>query len=347
MSQSQWQFAQGPVSDNIMSAHNSLWTQLQRPTNSVGWTGPFYEPPTDKSMLMNGDLLLSREANQYACSKGTADLDRSLFWYPSSATTMVTGSGADLLLSPVSPSSDAKGTYSPIANYNPTTPACSSVSYRTSTCASKVASSPGYLPRTPQSAVGQQSACFELPMAHSMPFHMSNTNNQSDSVSALGSEQSSAPSQGSSPGAASWASPVFVFEPAPTAQDPCYQQSSFGCRPNSYIASHNRSAGHQQGQWSNTNNVPPQSHFQTRFVAPANDQDRVQREREDKVLVQMKRAGHTYRSIRKAIGRDVAESTLRGRYRSLTKPKENRVRAPKWTEGDVGELRFNTSSHVD
>ena len=57
--------------------------------------------------------------------------------------------------------------------------------------------------------------------------------------------------------------------------------------------------------------------------------------KEDKALIRMKEEGYTYKDIRKALGCNVAESTLRGRYRSLTKPKENRVRAPKWTETDV------------
>jgi hypothetical protein len=49
----------------------------------------------------------------------------------------------------------------------------------------------------------------------------------------------------------------------------------------------------------------------------------------------MKSDGYTYKDIRKKLGRKVAESTLRGRYRSLTKPRSARVRAPKWQEVDV------------
>ena len=43
----------------------------------------------------------------------------------------------------------------------------------------------------------------------------------------------------------------------------------------------------------------------------------------------------TYREIRKQGNFKEAESTLRGRYRTLTKCKEARVRKPEWQEKDV------------
>jgi hypothetical protein len=61
----------------------------------------------------------------------------------------------------------------------------------------------------------------------------------------------------------------------------------------------------------------------------------VARKREDVILLEGKRHGLTYKEIRKKIGTDVAESTLRGRYRSLTKARKDRVRKPVWTEKDV------------
>ncbi len=48
-----------------------------------------------------------------------------------------------------------------------------------------------------------------------------------------------------------------------------------------------------------------------------------------------KRLGLTYKDIRKKLGTQVAESTLRGRYRSLTKKKEDRRRKPEWQLVDV------------
>ncbi|KAK3368569.1 hypothetical protein B0H63DRAFT_515143 [Podospora didyma] len=55
----------------------------------------------------------------------------------------------------------------------------------------------------------------------------------------------------------------------------------------------------------------------------------------DEFLVRNKRAGMTYKEIRRAGGFTEAESTLRGRYRTLTKKRDERVRKPEWTEKDV------------
>ena len=55
----------------------------------------------------------------------------------------------------------------------------------------------------------------------------------------------------------------------------------------------------------------------------------------DVLLVQMRLEGKSYKEIKEALGLEEAESTLRGRHRSLTKPKEARVRKPEWTTQDV------------
>ncbi|KAL1870750.1 hypothetical protein Daus18300_005070 [Diaporthe australafricana] len=54
----------------------------------------------------------------------------------------------------------------------------------------------------------------------------------------------------------------------------------------------------------------------------------------DEFLVQSKLSGMTYKEIRKTGGFTEAESTLRGRFRTLTKPKEARVRKPEFQEID-------------
>lgn len=59
------------------------------------------------------------------------------------------------------------------------------------------------------------------------------------------------------------------------------------------------------------------------------------RSEKDEFLVQSKLAGMTYKQIRKKGGFTEAESTLRGRFRTLTKPKEARVRKPEFLEIDV------------
>lgn len=78
-------------------------------------------------------------------------------------------------------------------------------------------------------------------------------------------------------------------------------------------------------------------------TAPRNSQPHPQnpmtRTTKDAFLITSKQAGMSYRAIRQAGNFSEAESTLRGRYRTLTKQKEERVRKPEWTEGDVRLLR--------
>jgi len=59
----------------------------------------------------------------------------------------------------------------------------------------------------------------------------------------------------------------------------------------------------------------------------------------DEFLLQCKAKGMTYKEIKELGGFAEAESTLRGRYRTLTKPREERLRKPEWTGRDVGMYR--------
>lgn len=63
--------------------------------------------------------------------------------------------------------------------------------------------------------------------------------------------------------------------------------------------------------------------------------DPAERSAKDEYLLKAKAEGLTYREIRAKGGFSEAESTLRGRYRTLTKSKEERVRKPEWTDTDV------------
>ncbi len=51
----------------------------------------------------------------------------------------------------------------------------------------------------------------------------------------------------------------------------------------------------------------------------------------DARLLQLRQEGRSYKQIKDILGLEEAESTLRGRYRTLIKPKEARVRKPEWT----------------
>ncbi|KAI0199630.1 hypothetical protein F4808DRAFT_471432 [Astrocystis sublimbata] len=64
-----------------------------------------------------------------------------------------------------------------------------------------------------------------------------------------------------------------------------------------------------------------------------------ERESKNRFLVENKRKGMTYREIRRLGGFTEAESTLRGRFRTLTKDKDQRVRKPEWQEKDIRLLK--------
>jgi hypothetical protein len=55
-------------------------------------------------------------------------------------------------------------------------------------------------------------------------------------------------------------------------------------------------------------------------------------------LIDCKRRGLSYKDIKRMGGFKEAESTLRGRFRTLTKAKHQRVRKPKWQDKDVCEM---------
>lgn len=55
----------------------------------------------------------------------------------------------------------------------------------------------------------------------------------------------------------------------------------------------------------------------------------------DEELLRLRRQGISYREIKQKYGFTEAESTLRGRYRTLTKSKDRRVRKPIWKDRDV------------
>lgn len=55
-------------------------------------------------------------------------------------------------------------------------------------------------------------------------------------------------------------------------------------------------------------------------------------------LIDCKQRGLSYKDIKRMGGFKEAESTLRGRFRTLTKTKEQRVRKPKWLDRDVSYL---------
>lgn len=55
----------------------------------------------------------------------------------------------------------------------------------------------------------------------------------------------------------------------------------------------------------------------------------------DQQLLDLKKSGLSYKEIKEQYNFPEAESTLRGRYRTLTKTREDRVRKPEWKPADV------------
>ncbi|CCF34349.1 hypothetical protein CH063_06367 [Colletotrichum higginsianum] len=84
---------------------------------------------------------------------------------------------------------------------------------------------------------------------------------------------------------------------------------------------------------------PTQSKQSKPCPAQASPMDPTERSAKDEYLLKAKQEGLTYREIRVKGNFTEAESTLRGRYRTLTKNKEARVRKPEWTDKDVHLLQ--------
>ncbi|KAF2095500.1 hypothetical protein NA57DRAFT_79223 [Rhizodiscina lignyota] len=75
-------------------------------------------------------------------------------------------------------------------------------------------------------------------------------------------------------------------------------------------------------------------------------QDQEGRDEQNMFLIQCRRSGMSYREIREQGNFREAESTLRGRFRDLTKPKQERVRKPVWRSRDIGLLNDAVNSMI-
>ncbi|KAF3045652.1 bifunctional AP-4-A phosphorylase/ADP sulfurylase [Didymella heteroderae] len=343
--QPQWLMSQTSSFNNMMFEQTQLRGHRTPSSDDMIWSGLPNEPHIDEPVLSNNELLYSHDASQNTLRKAS-DFGNSSFWFPNGMPNTAPCPSADILMSPASPLSDVKQTYSPGSDYSPETPKHIITGYGTKVL------SPNSAPYTPQPAIQQHQGAsiqydFGVPMTSVGVFPMSNT---FDEATMYGSEHSYEQSQSSSRGMTPWYSPGDVGEKAAIAQDPQDQQADtllFDHRPHPYFAPLKRSSRQRQEQWSNKNAVPAQSHFQTRFMAPPTDSEKAQRSEDDKILMEMKQEGYTYKDIRKKLGRKVAESTLRGRYRSLTKPRSARLRSPKWQDVDIVLMRHYVQEEFD
>jgi hypothetical protein len=87
-----------------------------------------------------------------------------------------------------------------------------------------------------------------------------------------------------------------------------------------------------------TKEPKPSHHSQPTEPATIPSRPDSSRAAKDEFLLKSKAKGMTYKEIRRKGNFSEAESTLRGRYRTLTKPKDLRVRKPEWSENDVSPL---------
>jgi hypothetical protein len=337
-----------------MLSHSQMWAQVPSFDCPLTWGGlptePFIMSRTDHSTLANNDLLYSHDAKEHIPGK-SFHFNGSSLWGSNGMNNhhcgdMMPSPSADVLLSPVSPSSDAKRIYGSSPENGLVSSSGSSASYTTSPGVMKVSSSPGFAPSTPQSisripahlgnAAIQHSFGMDMPPAGKLL--MSNTTEPLHYMAQYDSEHSYDHSQDGSPGMTPWYPPGYTSEQSAMVRSSQRQElstSRLDTRPNSFMTFNDGKSRQRQAQWSNGGGVPAQRHFQTRFMAPSTADTDAVRKADDETLLQMKQNGCTYKDIRKALRRKVAESTLRGRYRSLTKPKRERLRAPKWTEVDV------------
>jgi hypothetical protein len=149
-------------------------------------------------------------------------------------------------------------------------------------------------------------------------------------------------SQGSSPGVPSWYAPGYARGIGGLSFDARNSQalSSVDLRGPASASS----SGSDESRTPfpgvppsrNRDTVPEPEQFQNRFQTARSADAEAQRQLNDNILVQGKRDGLTYKEIRKKmVGEKPAESTLRGRFRSLTKARKDRVRKPTWTKRDV------------
>lgn len=64
------------------------------------------------------------------------------------------------------------------------------------------------------------------------------------------------------------------------------------------------------------------------------------------LLLHYRNLGFSYKAIKSTLNLDDAESTLRGRYRTLTKPKSERLRRPTWSSRDVGDTCTHACCYI-
>lgn len=97
-------------------------------------------------------------------------------------------------------------------------------------------------------------------------------------------------------------------------------------------------SGFASSSHAETDSLPVPS-SSTATDAASDQPSSAERSAQDEFLLNSRLSGMKYSQIRKLGNFKEAESTLRGRFRTLVKPKEARVRNPQWQEIDVSTIK--------
>jgi hypothetical protein len=138
-----------------------------------------------------------------------------------------------------------------------------------------------------------------------------------------------------SPGTTQWCPPGYSPGHSGLPPTPPNAQTAFHRQANMLESSNDHRTKLSQAQWTGFVTEMPERDEQDDPPVMQNADPDTRRKSDDEILMKCKAEGITYKEIKKRLRTKVAESTLRGRYRALTKPRKDRVRKPVWTENDV------------
>lgn len=150
--------------------------------------------------------------------------------------------------------------------------------------------------------------------------------------------------QKNNPGTSAWCHPWCPHDDPGSSSKPRGPELDIihGDSSSNAFSSPSRSGRQQQlDSWFNScSEKHSQAQFESKFQISQTADSQAQRKHNDDLLIQGKKNGLTYKEIREQmVGQKPAESTLRGRYRALTKERKDRVRKPVWTQHDVSSSK--------
>jgi hypothetical protein len=314
---------------------------------------PYIMPEVDDQFRRNQELVYNPIAAQNTVVKGINAYGDGASWSPSGVNGLPRGastSGSDAdsnnSLSPKSYiSDDLEHSYSPgpMSDY-----------------ASPVVNFHGYPKGSPNNGPPSHFGSYpvqkmedntHLPMSSNMAMAVVSSTRfkkHGDTITTFEDTQQSGSeysfSQGSSPRASSWYAPNYSHQLSglPLRQRDTQGHMFHSASDTSLSSANNdRSTQYRSAPRADSRaNTSTHNRMQDRFQVPRNADTQAQRQENDRLLLEGKQNGWTYKMIRGMIkGEQPAESTLRGRYRSLTKDRKDRVRKPVWTKTDVSAMK--------